>query len=75
MAILIIRDIITSYILPILDFRISKINSFIDLYLLETLKTFIPLSKSIRKRKRELTNTSRIEIRDFFFYDSNQKSS
>jgi hypothetical protein len=44
-----------------------------DSQLPETSKAHIPLPKPTKKRRRELTNTQRAEIRDFFFHDPNRK--
>ena len=40
-----------------------------DSQLPETSNALIPLPKLTKKRRRELTNTQRAEIREFFFHD------
>jgi hypothetical protein len=71
MAILVTRDTTMLQILLILSFRISEMTSSMDLQLSETSKTLIILLKPTKKRRRELINTQRGEIRDFFFHDPN----
>src|SRR5271155_1437662 len=50
-------------------------TSSMDSQLPETSKTLIPLPKSTKKRRRELTNAQHAEIRDFCFHDPNRKPS
>ena len=50
-------------------------QSSMDPRLPETSKALIPPPKPTRKRRRELTNTQRAEIREFFFHDPNRKPS
>jgi hypothetical protein len=47
----------------------SETASSMDLQLPETSKALIPLPKPTKKRRRDLTNTQRAEIREFFFHD------
>jgi hypothetical protein len=53
----------------------SETASSMDPQLPETSKALIPLPKPTKKRRRELTNTHRAEIREFFLHDPDRKSS
>jgi hypothetical protein len=75
MGILVTRDAFTLQIPPISSFRMSETASSIDLQLPETSKALIPLPKPTKKRRRELSNAQRAEIREFFFHDPNRKPS
>ena len=53
----------------------SETTSSMDPQLPETSNTLIPLPKPMKKRRRELSNAQRAEIREFFFHDPNRKPS
>ena len=53
----------------------SETTSSMDSRLPETSKPPIPLPEPTKKRRRELTNTQRAEIHEFFFHDPNRKPS
>jgi hypothetical protein len=73
MDILIARDTTTLQIPLFPSFKMPETTSIMDLQLPETLNTLIHLPKPTKKRRRELTNVKRAEIREFFFHDPNQK--
>jgi hypothetical protein len=73
--ILVTRDTFMLQILLISSFRMSETTSSMDSQLPETSKPLIPLPKATKKRRRELTNAQRAEIREFFFHDPSQKPS
>jgi hypothetical protein len=75
MGILVARDALTLQIPLISSFRMSETASSMDPQLPETSKALIPLPKPTKKRRRELTNTQRVEIREFFSHDPDRKPS
>ena len=65
MGILVTRDAFTLQIPPISSFRMYEIACSMESQLPETSKALIPLPKPTKKRRRELTNAQRAEIREF----------